>query len=101
MSRDPLMKMDAPAAWKEWTTSGSPEAAAAFLDRVRSWTDGTAAQLSRATPLPCRPTRDEIAIRLRHELELLARGEPVAYLAALAVARRNVVEDLLSRPPRR
>jgi len=80
--------------------SGSPEAAAAFLDRVGSWTDGAAAQLSRATPLPCRPTR-EIAIRLRHELELLARGKPVAYLAALAVARRNVIEDLLSRPPGR
>jgi hypothetical protein len=98
MSRKPPMRMDAPAAWKAWTTSGSPEAAAEFLDRVRSWTDGTAAQLSRgaARSMRCRPTRDEIATRLRHELELLAEGEPVAYVAALAVARRNVIEDLRS-----
>jgi hypothetical protein len=101
MSRNPLVKLDAPAAWKEWGASGSPEAAAQFFDRVGSWTDGTAAQLSRgaARHLGCRPTREDVAARLRHELGLLAGGEPVAYLVALDVARRNVIEDLRSRPP--
>jgi hypothetical protein len=101
MNRNPLAKMDAPTAWKAWTTSGSPEAAAQFLDRVGSWTDGTAAQLTRGTTgrFRCRPTRDEIAARLRHELGVLAGGEPVAYQVALNVARRNVIEDLRSRPP--
>jgi hypothetical protein len=101
MSRDSSPKLDAPAAWKAWTTSGSPEAAAQFLDRVRSWTDGTAAQLSRGAAhyFPCRPTRDEIAARLRHELGLLAGGEPVAYLVALDLARRNVIEDLRGSRP--
>ncbi len=101
MSRNLPMKMDAPAAWKAWTTSGSPEAAAQFLDRVTPWTDGTAAQLTRgaAHSFRCRPTRDEIVARLRHELGLLAGGDPVTYLVALDVARRNVIEDLRSRPP--
>jgi hypothetical protein len=95
------MKLDAPAAWKEWTMSGSAEAAAQFFDRVGSWTDGTAAQLTRgaARHFGCRPTRDEVAAQLRHELGRLAVGEPVAYLVALDVARRNVIEDLRSRPP--
>jgi hypothetical protein len=99
MSRKPPVKMDAPAAWKAWTTSGSAEAADQFLERVRSWTDGTAAQLTRgaARSSGSRPTRDEIATRLRHELGLLAGGEPVTYLAALAVARQNVIEDLRAR----
>jgi len=99
MSRNPSVKLAAPAAWKAWTTSGSPDAGAEFLDRVQSWTDGTAAQLSRgaARHFGCPLTRDEIAARLRDELGLLASGEPVAYLAALDVARRNVLEDLRSR----
>ena len=101
LSRKPLVKMDAPAAWNAWTTSGSPEAAAQFLDRVGSWTDGTAAQLTRgaAHRFRCRPTRDEIVDRLRHELGLLAGGDPVSYRVALDVARQNVIEDLRSRPP--
>jgi hypothetical protein len=101
MSRKSLVKMDARTAWKAWTTNGSPEAAAEFFDRVGSWTDGTAAQLTRgaARHFRCRPTRDEVAARLRHELGLLAGGEPVAYLAALDVARRNVIDDLRSRRP--
>ena len=100
MSRTPSVKLDAPAAWKAWTTSGSPEAGAEFLDRIRSWTDGTAAQLSRGAAHHLRscPTRDEIAERLRDELGLLAGGEPVAYVAALEAARRNVIEGLRSRP---
>ena len=100
MTRNLSVKLDAPAAWKAWATSGSPEAGAEFLDRVRSWTDGTAAQLSRgaAHHFHCRPTRDEIAAQLRDELGLLAGGEPLAYLVALDVARRNVIEDLRSRP---
>jgi len=101
MSRKPPVKMDARTAWIAWTTSGSPEAAAEFFDRVGSWTDGTAAQLTRGAVrhFRCRPTRDEVAARLHHELGLLAGGEPVTYLAALDVARRNVIEDLRSRPP--
>jgi hypothetical protein len=101
MSRNPPVKMDAPAAWKEWAMSGSAEAAAQFFDRVRSWTDGTAAQVARsaARHLGCRPTRDEVADRLRHELGVLAGGEPVTYLVALDVARRNVIQDLRFHPP--
>ena len=101
MSSNSAVKMDAPAAWKAWTTSGSPEAAAQFLDRVRSWTDGTAAQLTRgaARHLQCPPTREEIAARLCHELGLLAGGEPVTFRAALDVARQNVIDDLRTRRP--
>jgi hypothetical protein len=99
MSRNAPVKMDAPAAWKEWAGSGSPDAAAQFFDRVGSWTEGTAAQLTRgAAHLGCRPTRDEIAARLRHELEVLAGGEPVTYLVALDAARRHVIESLRARP---
>jgi|GEM_PF-3785492 len=101
MSRKPQLRMDAPTAWKTWTTSGSPEAAAQFLDCVGSWTDGTAAQLTRGAAHGSggrRPTRDEIADRLRHELGLLAGGEPVTYRVALDVARQHVIEDLRSRP---
>lgn len=101
MGRKPQLKMDAPTAWKTWATSGSPEAAAQFLDSVGSWTDGTAAQLTRGAAHRSgrRPTRDEIAARLRHELGVLAGGEPVTYRLALDLARRNVIEDLRSRPP--
>lgn len=100
MSRNPTVKMDAPAAWKEWSMSGSSDAAAQFFDRVGPWTEGTAAQLTRgaAQHFGCRPTRDDIAARLRHELEVLAGGEPVTYLVALEAARRNVIEDLRSHP---
>jgi hypothetical protein len=100
MNRNPLLKLDAPAAWKAWTTSGSPEAADQFLDRVGSWTDGTAAQLTRgaAHHFACRPTREEIVTRLRQELGRLAGGEPVTYLVALDVARKNVIEALRARP---
>ena len=100
MSRNPLVKLDAPAAWKEWAMSGSPDAEAQFFDRVGSWTEGTAAQLTRgaARHFGCQPTRDEIAARLRHELGVLAGGEPVTYLVALDAARRNVIENLRSRP---
>jgi hypothetical protein len=101
LNRKPPVKLDAPAAWDAWTTSGSPEAAAQFLDRVESWTDGTAAQLTRgvAHHFGSRLTRDEIAARLRHELGLLASGEPVTYRVALDLARRNVIEDLRAGPP--
>jgi hypothetical protein len=100
MSRKPVMKMDASAAWNEWTTSGSSEAGEQFLDRVGSWTDGTAAQLTRGAAhyFSCRPTRDEVAAQLRHELGRLAVGEPVAYRQALDVARQNVIADLRARP---
>jgi hypothetical protein len=101
MSGKPAMKLDAPAAWGAWMASGSPEAAAQFFDRVGSWMDGTAAQLTRGAPsrLGARPTRAELADRLRAELGVLATGEPVTYLVALGKARQNVIEDLRSRPP--
>jgi len=81
--------------------SGSPEAAAQFFDRVGSWMDGTAAQLTCAAPrhLGARPTRVELVERLRDELGVLATGQPVTYLVALGRARRSVIEDLRSRPP--
>jgi hypothetical protein len=101
MNRKIPLKMDAREAWNAWATSGSSDAAAEFFDRVGSWTDGTAAQLTRgaARHFRCHPTRDEVADRLRHELGVLAGGEPVTYLVALGVARRNVIEDLRARPP--
>jgi hypothetical protein len=99
MSRNLSPSLDAPAAWKAWTTSGSPDAAAQFLARIQSWTDGTAAQLTRgAAHHPRSPvTRNEIADALHHELGLLAGGEPVTYLVALNQARRNVIEGLRAR----
>ena len=88
--------MDVRAAWNTWTTSGSPDAAADFLERIGAWTEGTAAQLARESrrfrsePL----TRDEVADRLRHHLGLVAGGEPVTYVEALELARREVIEEL-------
>jgi hypothetical protein len=96
MSRTGLAKMDVRAAWNSWATSGSPEAATEFLDRVASWTDGTAAQLSRggAGRVAPWPTREELAERLRHQLALVAAGGPVTYLEALEQARREVIAEL-------
>ena len=70
MSRKPAVRLDASAAWNAWTTSGSPEAAAQFLDCIGSWTEGTAAQLTRgaAHHFGCHPTREDITARLRQEL---------------------------------
>jgi hypothetical protein len=102
MSRNATMKPDAPAAWGAWLASGSPEAAAQFFERVGSWMDGTAAQLTRGAPrlLRCHPTRAEVADRLRDQLGLLAAaGQPVTYRLALDLARQNVIDDLRSRPP--
>lgn len=94
----PATKPDAPAAWGAWVASGSPESAAQFFDRVGSWMDGTAAQLTRgAARLRCRPTRAEVADRLRDELGVLAAGAPVTYRVALDMARQNVIENLRSR----
>ena len=93
-------KMDVHSAWKAWTTSGSAEAAAEFLGRVRPWTEGTAAQLARGGARRDRPwlTREEVAQRLRHQLGVVAGGEPVTYMEALDRARREVIADL-RRPP--
>jgi hypothetical protein len=99
MSRNGPAKMDVRTAWNTWTTSGSPEAAAEFLERVGAWTDGTAAQLTRGgrgeRPLL---TREEVVDRLRHHLEVLASGEPVTYAEALELARKEVIEELRRRP---
>ena len=101
MSRNGPAKMDARTAWNTWTESGSPHAAAEFLERIGPWTEGTAAQLSRearrfsTVPL----SRDEVADRLRHHLEVVAGGEPVTYVEALELARQGVIEELRGRPP--
>jgi hypothetical protein len=102
MAHKPPLKLDARAAWQAWTTSGSPEDGAEFLDRIGSWTDGTAAQLTRcaAGQLRYRPTRAEVADRLRQELAVVAGGEPVSYLVALDLARRNVIAGLRSHAAR-
>lgn len=103
MIRNAAIKPDAPAAWGAWMASGSPEAAAQFFDRVSSWMEGTAAQLTRGAPrhLGSRPTRAEVAGRLRDQLgALAAAGEPVTYRLALDIARQNVIEDLRSSPPK-
>jgi hypothetical protein len=93
-------KMDVSSAWKAWSTSGSPEAAAEFLVRVGPWTEGTAAQLTRGGARRDRPslTIDEVADRLRHHLSLVAGGEPVTYVEALDRARQGVLAEL-RRPP--
>ncbi|MEW6471308.1 MAG: hypothetical protein AB1679_03470 [Actinomycetota bacterium] len=91
--------MDVRTAWNTWTESGSPNAAAEFLDRVGAWTEGTAAQLTREarrlSPSPM--SRDEVADRLRHHLGVVAGGEPVTYVEALERARREVIEELRER----
>src|SRR5437867_8368056 len=100
MSRNSTAKMDVSAAWKAWTTSDSPEAAAESLGRVRPWTEGTAAQLTRGGARLARPrlTREEVADRLRHHLGVVAEGEPVTYVEALCRARLQVIAEL-RRPP--
>ena len=96
MSRNGAAKMDVRTAWNAWTTSGSPEAAAEFLGRVEPWMEGTAAQLTRGGARRDRPgmTREELADRLRHHLGVVAGGEPVTYVEALELARREVIAEL-------
>lgn len=91
--------MDVRTAWNNWTESGSPKAAAEFLDRVGAWTDGTAAQLSREARRfhPSPVSLADVADRLRHHLGVMAGGEPVAYVVALERARREVIEELRTR----
>jgi hypothetical protein len=100
MNRKGAAKMDVRTAWNAWTAGDSPVAAAEFLERVESWTDGTAAQLTRGVGRNRQPllTRDEIVDRLRYHLGVLAGGEPVTYVEALELARQQVIEEL--RPPR-
>ena len=98
MSRPGPVKMDVRGAWNTWSESGSPEAAAEFLDRVASWTDGTAAQLSRggASRLVPRKTREELVERLRYHLGVVAAGDHVTHLEALEQARSRVIAELRS-----
>lgn len=100
MSHKGPAKMDVHAAWKAWTTTGSAEAAAEFLGRVGSWTEGTAAQLTRGGAHRDRPwlTREAVAQRLRHQLGVIAGGEPVTYMEALDRARREVIAELRRLP---
>ena len=100
MSRNGPGKMDVRAAWNTWTAGGSPNAGAEFLERVGAWTEGTAAQLARESRRFCSEplSRDEVAGRLRHHLGLVAGGEPVTYVEALELARREVIEELRGPP---
>lgn len=93
MSHKPQAKMDARTAWNTWSEGGSPGAGAEFLQRVESWTDGTAAQIARADVRSGR-TRDEIVDRLRYHLGLAAVGGPLTYTEALDRARREVIAEL-------
>ena len=99
MTRNVPAKMDARAAWTTWSASGSADAAAEFLERVGSWTDGTAAQLSRGASRDSRLrlTRDEVADRLRYHLGVIAGGDDVTFVEALELARRQVIEELRPR----
>ena len=99
MSRSGPAKMDVATAWKTWTASGSPDAAADFLHRVGPWMEGTAAQLSRGGSRHSGPrmTREEVADRLRYHLGVMAEGEPVPYVEALGLARQHVIEEVRSR----
>jgi len=100
MNRKGAAKMDVRTAWNAWSAGDTPAAAAEFLERVESWTDGTAAQLTRGAARNPGPllTRDEIVDRLRYHLGVLAEGEPVTYVEALEQARRQVIEELRPRP---
>jgi plasmid stabilization system protein ParE len=99
MSRNGPAKMDVRAAWNSWSGDSSPEAAAEFFERVGSWMEGTAAQLSRGgTPASrLKMTREQVADRLRYHLGLVAEGETVTYVEALELARQNVIAELRSR----
>jgi hypothetical protein len=89
------LKMDVRTAWNTWSGEGSAEAGADFVEQVEAWTDGTAAQLARATALhPVRLSRDQMADRLRHHLGLIAGGERVSYTEALELARQKVIAEL-------
>lgn len=100
VSRKPPPKMDVRVAWDQWMANGSTQAAGDFLDRVESWTDGTAAQLSRGASARSgpRPTRTEIVERLRYHLGVVAQGDKVTYVEALEQARQHVINEL--RPSR-
>jgi len=93
-------KMDVRTAWNTWAESGSETAGAEFLDRVGAWTEGTAAQLSREARrfFPEGLSTDAVADRLRHHLGVVAEGEPVTYVEALELARREVIEELRTGP---
>ena len=98
MSQQGSSTRDARTAWAAWSVDGQAEAASEFLERVEAWTDGTAAQLARASTSQPPASRDRVADRLRHHIGLIADGEPVPYLDALNLARHQVLKEL--RPDR-
>jgi hypothetical protein len=83
-------------AWTAWLEDESSSSAADFLESVSSWTEGTAAQLLRPRwpGGTNRPTSTDVEARLRHNLELAARGGEANYVDALAWARLRVLEEL-------
>ena len=88
-------KKSVESAWSTWQANAA-SSGSEFLQRVSSWTEGTAAQLLR--PLwPAgvkRPTSAEIEERLRHNLRLAARRTHSTYLEALEWARHSVIVEL-------
>jgi hypothetical protein len=62
---------------------------------MSSWLEGTAAQFLRLKwPLEKRPTSTQVQERLRHHLAVVATEGKATYLEALALARRNVIQEL-------
>jgi len=86
-------------AWAEWRAQRSAASAADFCAIVSSWIEGTAAQLLRPRwPSSAQPpSAAAVEMRLRHHLALDACADEAEYPKALALARRQVVEDLRQR----
>jgi hypothetical protein len=83
------------SAWNAWQATGDATTGSQFLQGISSWLEGTAAQLLRLKwPLEKSPTSTQVQDRLRHHLAVVATNGQATYLEALALARRNVIEDL-------
>jgi hypothetical protein len=86
-------------AWVEWRTERSSASAADFCASVSSWIEGTAAQLLRARwpSSDHRPSAEAVQARLCHHLGLDPSAAEPDHLKALAIARRDVLEELRHR----
>lgn len=87
---------EARATWGKWRAERSATSAAAFCESVSSWIEGTAAQLLRPQwrSSADRPSTAAVEMRLRHHLALDACADEPEYPDALALARRQVSEEL-------
>lgn len=99
-ARASAAKGSAAQAWEEWSAEQSPPAEAAFMRLAQSWIEGMSAQLARQqqTTLDARSTSEEVADRLRHHLSLISAAGDLAYMDALAAAKRLTTDELKHKP---